>query len=168
MIELEKTFLAKDVPDLSRCTHKEIIDVYIPKNSLHPVLRIRKNGFKYEITKKQPIAGDASEQSEETIKLTKDEFDALCSVDGKQVRKIRYYYPYKGKTLEIDVFQDELKGLILVDAEFNSVEEKNSFEMPEFCIADVTNEEAIAGGMLCGKKLSDVLPYLEKYGLISD
>lgn len=165
MIELEKTFLAIHVPDLSSCDSKEIVDVYIPKNSVHPILRIRKNGDRYEITKKQPIDGDVSEQSEETIKLTKEEFEALCSVDGKQVHKIRYYYPYKGKTLEIDVFQDALLGLVLVDAEFDSVEEKATFETPEFCIADVTHEEAIAGGMLCGKTLADVLPYLKKYGL---
>lgn len=163
MIELEKTFLAIQVPDLSSCTSKEIVDIYVPKSSKHPTLRIRKNGEKYEITKKQPIAGDASEQTEETIVLTKEEFDSLSIVDGKQVRKIRYYYPYKENTLEIDVFQDELKGLILVDAEFDSIAEKAAFEMPDFCIADVTHEEAIAGGMLCGKTLADVLPSLKKY-----
>jgi adenylate cyclase len=163
MIELERTFLARETPDLSRCKYKEIVDVYIPKGLKHPTLRIRKNGEKYEITKKQPVAGDASEQTEETIHLTKEEFESLISVDGKKARKIRYYYDYKGKILEIDVFQDELKGLILVDAEFDSVEEKAAFEMPEFCIADVTHEEAIAGGMVCGKTFSEVLPFLKKY-----
>ena len=54
MIELEKTYLVKKLPEgLKNCEFKEIIDVYIPASSEHPTLRIRKNGDTYEITKDQ-------------------------------------------------------------------------------------------------------------------
>ena len=67
-----------------------------------------------------------------------------------------------GKVAEIDVFQGSLKGLIVVDFEFDSMEEKESFEMPDFCLADVTNEVFIAGGMVCGKSYEDIENNLKK------
>lgn len=166
MIELERTYLVKIIPDgLKDCKSKEIIDLYIPPSSAHPVLRIRKNGDKYEITKKHPVKGDdSSEQEEQTITLTEEEFKSLSEVKGKEVRKIRYYYDYKGGTAEVDVFQDKLKGLILIDFEFDDPEEKNNFEMPDFCLADVTQERFIAGGMICGKSYEDIEEELEKIG----
>ena len=166
MIELEKTYLAREVPkNLKECEQKEIIDVYIPKSSKHPVLRLRKNGSKYEMTKKEPVKeGDASHQNEQTIILTKEEFDSLNEqVQGKRVRKIRYYYEYKGITAEIDVFQDKLEGLVLVDFEFESIQEKDNFKIPDFCLADVTQETFIAGGMICGKSYEDIEKNLRRF-----
>lgn len=159
MIELEKTYLAKKITkNLKVHRYKEIIDVYLPKMSEHPKLRLRKNGDNYELTKKEPInSGDASMQNEQTIILTKIEFDALNQqLEGKRVRKIRYFCEYRGITAEFDVFQDELEGLVVVDFEFASSEEKDSFRMPDFCLVDVTNEPFIAGGMICGKSYDDI------------
>ena len=80
-IELELTFLAKSLPEgLAKCRQKEIIDIYIPKSSAHPVLRIRKNGDRYEMTKKEPVEDDASHQEEHTIVLTEEEFASLSAM----------------------------------------------------------------------------------------
>jgi adenylate cyclase len=166
MIELEKTYIAKYLPsDLSSCFFKELIDIYFPPSVPHPNLRIRMNGDKYEITKKVRVdALDASKQEESTISLTKEEFEALSISPGKQVSKIRYHYLYQGRTAEIDIFRGALSGLVVVDFEFEKETEKNDFQMPDFCLADVTQEDFIAGGMLCGKTYSDIEPYLVKYG----
>jgi|TARA_B100001971_G_C18200614_1_gene544341 CYTH domain-containing protein len=163
MIELERTYLAKTLPDLTNCKSKEIIDVYIPKLSDHPTLRIRKNGEKYEITKKEPVDNDASYQEECTVSLTKEEFDSLSTIDGKKTHKMRYYYDYKGNTAEIDVFQGSLSGLVVVDFEFDKIEDKDSFEMPDFCLAEVTHEVFIAGGMVCGKSYEDLEEDLKRF-----
>jgi CYTH domain-containing protein len=161
-IELEKTYLAKFLPEgLKDSPSKEIKDIYIPENIAHPSLRLRKRGDKCEITKKQPVQGtDSSEQYEHTIILTLEEFSALEQVKGKAVRKIRYYYNHKGIQAEVDVFQDALAGLVLVDFEFKEVADKNNFEMPDFCLTDVTQDKCFAGGMLCGKKYSDIEAHL--------
>jgi len=165
MVELEKTYLAKYLPNLDNCKFKEIIDIYIPKDEVHPFIRLRKNGEKFELTKKEPVDGkDSSEQIEQTIILTEKEFEEFKKVGGKFLRKIRYYLNYNGKETEIDVFQDLLKGLVLVDFEFETIEEKNSFEMPDFCLADVTQELFAAGGIVAGKKYEDLEPELKKYG----
>jgi len=165
MIELEKTYLAKEIPKgLENCDSKEIIDIYIPKEAVHPIVRLRKIGDIYEITKKEPVnEGDASHQKEHTISLTEKEFEAISKNRGKELHKIRYYYNYNGRIIEIDVYLDKLKGLISVDVEFDSIEEKDSFEMPDFCIVDVTQEKFAAAGMLCGKSYEDIKPLLDKH-----
>lgn len=166
MIELEKTYLLKFLPEgLRDSKSKEIIDVYLPKNSVHPKLRLRKNGNKFELTKKTPVQdGDASRQTEQTIVLSEEEFNDLNSqLDGKRIHKIRYYYNYNGRTAEIDVFQDDLQGLILVDVEFDNLSERDGFAIPDFCLAEVTQELFIAGGMLCGKNYTDIEGDLEKF-----
>ncbi|UCD03273.1 MAG: hypothetical protein JSV63_01395 [Candidatus Aenigmatarchaeota archaeon] len=166
MIELERTFLAKHLPEgFEKLPNKEVIDIYHPKEADHPVLRLRKDGDKYELTKKSPVrSGDASDQREQTITLTKEEFRKLSQLEGKRVEKVRYYYDYNGRKAEIDVFKGALEGLVLVDFEFTTHEEKDSFEMPEFCLADVTHEVFIAGGMLCGKKFADIEAKLGEFG----
>ncbi len=165
MEELELTYLVKKLPEGALSSpSKELIDIYIPTESNHPVLRIRKAGNKYEITKKQPIKnGDASRQLETTIPLTEAEFRELSTLKGKRVNKTRFYYKENEVTYEIDVFRGALSGLILADVEFNSIKEKSDFVMPSWCLIDVTQEEFIAGGMICGKSYSDISDNLKKF-----
>ncbi len=165
-LELELTYLAKYLPkDLKENECKEILDIYIPKSREHPTLRIRRSGNKFMITKKEPADGkDSSVQLEQTIPLTEAEFVELSQLEGKRVRKDRYLYGYEGRTAEIDVFKDGMEGLVLVDFEFKSADEKAAFKMPDFCLAEVTQEKFAAGGMLCGKTYSDIEDVLSKYG----
>lgn len=166
MIELEKTYLAKYVPEnLADCESKEIIDIYIPKSIEHPKLRIRKNGDKFEMTKKKQMDdNDAGHQEEQTIILNENEFEALNRIEGRKTRKTRYYFDFEGSTAEIDVLQDLLKGLVVIDFEFDTVEEKNNFQVPDFCLAEVTQEDFIAGGIICGKRYEDIEKDLNKFG----
>ena len=163
---MEKTYLVSKLPkNLRRSPHREIFDIYIPVSEAHPIMRIRKNGDRFEVTKKQPVVmNDSSEQEEHTIRLSKTEYESLSKVRGRKVRKIRYDYNYKGIKAEFDVFLDDLKGLVTVDFEFKSVKEKNRFEMPDFCLADITQDKTFAGGMLCGKKYKDIKERLAEYG----
>jgi CYTH domain-containing protein len=165
-IELEKTYLLKYLPvDIKEKQSIEILDIYIPKSADHSILRIRKRGEICEITKKQPIHGsDSSEQEEHTINLSKEEFLALANVDGKKLHKLRYIYPCGEDTAEIDVYQDDFKGLVFVDFEFKTSEAKDKFLMPEFCLAEITQEKFCASGWLAGKKYSDIEQFLGAYG----
>ena len=166
MEELELTYLAKYLPaNLLKSPSREITDVYFPNTAVHPVLRLRKAGEKYELTKKEPInAGDASHQRETTIPLSESEYQAFARLEGKQTRKVRYYYSNNGTTFEIDVFQDGLAGLVTVDVEFSSIREKSEFRPPDFCLIEVTQEDFIAGGMVCGKQYADIQPKLDTFG----
>lgn len=164
--EFELTYLVKNLPGnfSAQTKSKEILDIYLPATSEHSTLRVRKLGDRYEITKKEPVSGtDSSHQNENTIPLTKDEFEELSVLQGKRIRKIRYYHDEDGTSFEIDVFQDNLFGLVLVDVEFSSNEEKAMFTPPEWFGADVTQEKFVAGGVLCGKSLKDIQGHLDKF-----
>lgn len=163
-LELEKTYLLASLPKgLKNCKFTEIIDIYIPLSKAHPNMRIRKKGNKVELTKKVPIDNDASKQTEHTIPLSDEESDALLAVPGKKVRKLRYYFPVNEHIAEIDVFQDELSGLVLADFEFTNPETKENFKAPDFCLVEITQEEFIAGGYLAGKAYKDIEHKLKKF-----
>lgn len=164
-VELEYTYLAKEIPkDLASSPSKLIVDVYYPADIAHPYLRIRQKGDTYELTKKEPANGsDSSYQLEHTVVLDRGEFEALTKAPGRRVAKRRYFYEYKGRTAEIDVFEGDLKGLVEVDFEFATREEQLAFTMPDFCLADVTQEAFTAGGMLAGKSYKDIEKNLAEF-----
>jgi len=163
MLEFERLFLAKKLPEgLEQCKNKEVLDIYLPHDSHHPVLRLRKNGDKYEMTKKEPAGNNVFK--EQTIMLTLEEFKALAKIEGKRVHKIRYFYPHNGRTLEIGVFQGALKGLVLIDVEFESEADMKNFIAPDFFLKEVENKAFLAGGMLCGKSYAEIEAQLKGLG----
>lgn len=163
-IELELSYLAAAVPDVTNCKHREMRDVYFPADVAHAKLRIRQKDEQYELTKKTQLdPHDAGAQREENVELTKQEFDALAAGLGRELRKTRYFLPYNGYTAEVDVFKGELKGLVIIEFEFATLEEKAAFTMPDFCLADVTQDDFIAGGVLAGKTYADIKQHLEPY-----
>lgn len=50
-----------------------------------------------------------------------------------------------------------------MDLEFNSLVEKNRVPLPDFCLADVTQEVFAAGGMICRKNYRDVEKVLKMF-----
>ncbi len=164
-IEIEKTYLAKFLPSgFKKFKSKKIIDIYLPQNSKHAKLRIRKSGDSYTVTKKNVLdKKTASIQLEESILITVEEFKELARLKSNIIKKTRYYYPYKSKIAEIDVFEGRLKGLVLIDFEFKNKKESNNFKIPNFCLADVTEEENIAGGVLCRHSLTSLKKVLNSF-----
>lgn len=165
-IEYEKTYLLKRLPDgMEAAAYVTIRDTYIPDTVSHARLRLRAKGDKYVITKKHPVAGaDSSVQFEHTIELTKEEYDALVTCSAKDFVKRRYFMDIAGHNAEVDVYGEKLAGLVVADFEFPSEAEKDAFQMPDICLADVSQEEATAGGYVSGKSYEDIEPVLKKYG----
>jgi len=153
-IELEYTFLPSHLPeDLRDAPVKRLIDVYVPEvGVVHPNLRLRQKGDSYTITKKVKLSeNDASAHNEITIPLSNIEFTALSGSSNRKIVKDRYFIKIDGYDAEVDIFLGSLSGLVLIDFEFNNIEDQRSFVKPSLCLADVTQEDFIAGGMLAGK-----------------
>lgn len=168
-IELELTYLAAYIPDeVMSVTPVRIRDIYIPDRlEVHPRLRLRQSGDKCELTKKTPlISDDASAHRELTIPLTQDEFKSLAKSSNRVVEKDRYAVNLAGRMAEIDVFTGDLAGLVLIDFEFDNPNDKGSFIPPDICLANVTQEEFIAGGRLAGLSYSDIEVELEKFNYV--
>ncbi|MEG9862602.1 MAG: hypothetical protein V6Z81_09010, partial [Parvularculales bacterium] len=109
---------------------------------------------------------DASAHIETSIRITEAEFSSLTQQNVRYVRKQRYNTIIDGRVAEVDVFQDNLAGLVLIDFEFPSQEELRRFEKPDCCLADVTQEDFIAGGLLAGKSYEDIRHNLEVFKYI--
>ena len=165
-LEREKTYLLKELPaDLGSCRYETISDAYIPASALHPVLRLRHRGYAHELTKKEPLDGvDSSRQTEHTIKLTAEEAAAFDMVDAKRFVKRRYYCTVAGRPAELDLYQGDLAGLAVIDFEFDNDRDLDGFTMPAICLADITQEEGWAAGVLAGKTYADISAALQKYG----
>lgn len=166
-LELELTYLAKSIPtEINSVAPQRLVDVYIPDQGVeHPELRLRQKGQTYELTKKIPVDGlDFSQHHEFTIPLTHNEYEALRVTSQRIVEKDRYETQIAGYPAEVDIFTGALAGLVLIDFEFSSYEEKSSFMPPAVCLRDVTQEEWIAGGILAGKSYEDIASNLEQAG----
>lgn len=164
--ELERTYLARNIPgNIHETEPLRLSDIYVPEaGTPHPRLRIRKKGGAFEITKKVPVSeGDASAHIEKTIELSELEFSALALASNRTLIKDRYELDVGGYAAEVDVFQEALEGLILIEFEFRTEQERDSFTAPEVCLYDVTQEDFIAGAHLAGKTYADIEPGLARF-----
>ncbi len=164
-IELESTYLAAFLPNgLDACRRVDIEDYYFPASEAMPRLRIRRKDNSYQFTKKTPIGGDVGHQAEEHIEINASEYNALKKGDGRGVAKTRYLFPHGDLVAEVDLFRGALAGLCVVEFEFSSQTEKDAFVTPNFCLADVTHEDFIAGEALAGRSYQDIESELRRLG----
>ena len=135
-MEIERKYLVKTLPDhLDQYESKKIAQGYL---CTEPVVRIRRSNDTYYLTYK----GEGLMVREEyNLPLTKEAYAHLLpKIDGLLIAKKRYLIPLNEKlTAELDVFEQELSGLLLVEVEFDTVEEANNFVPPAWFGEDVTN-----------------------------
>lgn len=166
-VEIELTFLAASLPrQLCSATSVRVEDLYVPSDpTVYPRVRLRRAGPRFEITKKLEVTpGDASSHVESTIHLSAAEHEALVGSNTRTVSKDRYFVDLDGRPAAIDIFHGRLSGLVLVDFEFASSAELESFRAPAECLADVTQEQFIAGGYLAGRAYGDIAVDLARFG----
>ena len=103
-----------------------------------PVVRIRRQDDEYFLTYKSK---GLMAREEYNLPLTQEAYEHLKSkADGLVISKTRYLIPLDDKrTAELDIFEEDLKGLVIVEVEFDSVEEANAFTSPDWFGEDVTN-----------------------------
>lgn len=157
MMELESTYLIKKLPkNLNQYNFHYIRQGYF--SDKEKSLRIRQEGKNYTLTKKKPVRpNDFSCFKESTIVITKDEFHQLWNSVIKFLEKKRYYYKLPDSlTLELDIFENKLKGLILAEIEFPSIKKRDDFHKPSWFGRDVTQERWVAGENLAGKSFKDI------------
>ena len=133
-MEIERKFLLKNIPEnLTSYPCRHIEQGYLCTN---PVVRIRRDNDKYELTYK----GKGSMVREEyNLPLNQTAYEHLKEkIDGRLIAKKRYMIPLDKYTIELDVFEGELAPLILAEVEFSSEEDANSFTAPDWFGEDVT------------------------------
>lgn len=137
-MEIEKKFIPKDLPkDLENFKHHKIEQAYL---NTAPVIRIRKQDNDYFLTYK---GSGMMAREEYNLYLNKESYNHLLTkADGNIITKTRFLIPiHDGLTAELDIFEGKFAGMLLVEVEFESVEQANSFIPPEWFGDDVTNDK---------------------------
>lgn len=133
-MEIERKFLIKSLPenlDSYPCRHIE--QGYLCTG---PVVRIRRDNDKYELTYKSK---GAMVREEYNLPLTQKSYEHLKEkIDGRLIIKKRYMIPLNDYTIELDIFEGDLAPLVLAEVEFPTEEEANSFLAPDWFTEDVT------------------------------
>lgn len=134
-MEIERKFLIKDFPEDLVITKTRTIEQGYLNTS--PVVRIRQDNDKYELTYKSK---GMMVREEYNLPLNKESYEHLREkVDGRVITKTRHEIPIEGGyTVELDIFRGDLAPLILAEVEFPSEEEANAFIPPAWFGEDVT------------------------------
>ena len=135
-MEIERKFLLKKLPDnLDTYRHRHLEQGYL---CTAPVVRIRKDDDRYELTYK---SGGMMVRQEYNLLLTKDSYEHLKKkVDGRLITKKRYMIPYEKYMIELDVFEGVHAPLIMAEVEFPNEKAATNYIPPEWFGEDVTND----------------------------
>ena len=134
-MEIERKFLIRQLPEhLEQYPCRHIEQGYLCTN---PVVRIRKQDDSYFLTYK---SGGLMAREEYNLPLGAEGYAHLKEkIDGKLISKRRYLIPMEnGLTIELDVFYEPCKGLLLAEVEFPDEASANSFCPPAWFGEDVT------------------------------
>lgn len=137
-VEIERKFLVRDMPDLSKYPVRLIEQAYL---NYSPTIRIRHDqsdtAEKYELTYKG--SGIYAHQ-EDNLPIDAATYQHLLEKhDGSIIRKKRYMIPVGKYTAELDVFEGDLSGLVFLEVEFPTEEEERRFIAPSWFGEDVTS-----------------------------
>jgi CYTH domain-containing protein len=171
-VERERRFLLQVLPEgLSRADpHLQITDNYITgtRLRLRKVRDPRTNKWTVKFTQKfTPNPKDLSRTIITNTYLNALEAETLAMFDANEIRKNRYPFTYDGRQFSVDMFLGNLFGLILAEVSFETDEELDSFPMPPFAIADVTNIAMFTGGKLSELTFEDIRAEILQNGLIN-
>ncbi len=150
-MEIERKYLIPEIPDqLSQYEWKQIEQGYLCTD---PVVRIRRSNDNYILTYK---GKGLMVREEYNLPLTQEGYEHLKpKTDGILIAKKRYLIPLTEKwTIELDIFEGELSGLILAEVEFETEEEANHFTPPEWFGEDVTFSKSYQNSTLSRYGLS--------------
>ncbi len=138
-MEIERKFTVKKLPkDLESYDFHMIEQAYLTSE---PTIRVRREDERYYMTYKGVGGTNTSLSHEEyNLPLTREAYGTLASkATGNVIRKKRYLIPCGPHTIELDVFAEPFKPLIIAEVEFATVEEANEFTAPDWFDEDVTD-----------------------------
>ena len=147
-MEIERKFTIKHLPeDLDSYESHTIEQAYL---TTKPAIRVRREDEHYYMTYKGVGDGNSRlSHTEYNLDLTKEAYETLASkADGNVIRKKRVLIPYGKYKIELDIFAEPFKPLIIAEVEFESVDEAGDFTPPEWFDKDVTEDGTYSNAYL--------------------
>jgi CYTH domain-containing protein len=137
-VEVERKFLVPEPPDLAGTDSDEIEQGYLAIGAEGEV-RLRRKGQKLVLTAKR---GSGLSREEGEIELDRESFEGLWPLtEGRRLHKRRHLIPDGDLTIELDVYEGDLAGLLVAEIEFASEDQARQFEPPEWIGEEVTGDE---------------------------
>lgn len=140
-VEIERKFLVAQLPEtLGDFDHKTIRQGYMVIGADGSEVRLRDKAGSYTLTVKSK--GELSRGEWETP-ITEEQFtDLWGTTAGKRVEKTRYEIPYGEHTIELDIYEGDLAGLVSAEVEFSNEAAAAAFEAPSWFGDDVTADSS--------------------------
>jgi len=138
--EIERKFLIHKLPqDICTYTSKKITQGYLAITEEGTEIRLRKIEKTYIQTVK---SGKGLKRHEVEVELSDVQFSLLWPLtEGKRVKKRRYDIPHGNWTIELDIYEDQLEGLVTAEVEFKSQEDAEIFIPPVWMDQEVTHDD---------------------------
>ena len=164
--ELQRTFLIEGLPEpLERkSSHLQIFDNYIHETPLRlRSIRVPETKeWTLMLQKRYPAAEFGAEWNIEEIHLTESEYEHFKPFEGNEIRKNRYYAEFDGRGFEFDVYLGALWGLNRARVGFADRDEMVSLVVPEFVVAEITDESFFDDSNLVNQNLESVRQEVER------
>ncbi|MDF9798761.1 adenylate cyclase [Catalinimonas alkaloidigena] len=138
--EIERKFLVDELPAFITSQYHgiDILQGYITNDTSGRQVRIRRKGGKYYLTVKDR---GLLEREEVEIELSEAQFHALWPLtEARNLHKKRFEVPHGTFTIEVDVFEDKLCGLVMAEVEFTSVQQSQQLDVPSWFGKEVTED----------------------------
>lgn len=132
--EIERKFLVKKLPDLSRLKPYHYERYYLERGK-GAEERIQFVNGKYEWEKK--IEKSALERSTEKKEISKSQFNALKMKAAEAIIRDSYQFS-EGPKVSIKIYSGRFEGLVRAEIEFESIEEAKKFQPPEWMGKEIT------------------------------
>lgn len=181
--ELRRLFLFQNLPAplTAASGHLQIFDNYLENTRLR-IRSVRSPETKQWTFVLQQIVFAVDHPSRRQISeifLDEAEHQVFEQFEGREIkrneraatseiRKNRYFYEFKNRQIELDVFLGDLWGLNLARVVFAAETEMKRFSPPPFAVSEVSDNSFFAGANLVGKKLADVQAELNKSARIKN
>ena len=157
-VEHERRWLCRSVPLDRVVSVEDLTDLYVTGTQLRLREAVPANGGGplRRLSRKADLT--SSVRLLTSIYLSTEEFPVLSALPGRQLRKTRHaLVRVEGADLFVDWFCGALTGLIMADAEFETLEAMQSYSMPDFAWREVTDDIRYTGGRLAADGLPDAL-----------
>jgi CYTH domain-containing protein len=152
MQEIERKFLVSTPPaEIIRGKGTPISQGYLAASRDEEV-RLRKKGEAFTLTVKR---GRGGIRQETEVDLNREQFRRLWPLtEGRRIAKTRYERPWGNRIIELDVYHEELSGLMTAEVEFPDRESADAFPAPHWFGREVTTDARFKNKALAERGLT--------------
>ena len=159
--EIERKFTIKYLPKEIE-TIKKITQKHIFKDMVCSI-RVRESIDLFSKEKIYTHTIKARGENTPLYSINEEEYKSLKPFKGSRIiRKYRVIIPLQNNLkVEVDVFDDWIKGLVIAEVEFKNVNQAKNFKMPEWFEKSVPHKE-YSNRMLSTKSREEILDMVGK------